>query len=105
MAIIYKIFRADEYAELLVNGQTSGAPIDRSDGYIHISTGDQVEVTASKQFAGERGLKLLALESDTLGMAELGVDALVRAIRGEEVASLIDSGAALVTKDNMGEFQ
>ena len=38
-------------------------------------------------------------------MAELGVDALVKAIRGEEVESLIDSGAALVTKDNMGEFQ
>ena len=38
-------------------------------------------------------------------MAELGVDALVKAIRGEEVASLIDSGAALVTKDNMGEFK
>jgi uncharacterized protein (DUF952 family) len=69
MAIIYKIFRADEYAELLANGQTRGAPIDRSDGYIHISTGDQVEVTASKHFAGERGLKLLALESDTLGDA------------------------------------
>jgi simple sugar transport system substrate-binding protein len=38
-------------------------------------------------------------------MAELGVDALVKAIRGEEVDSLIDSGAALVTKDNMAEFQ
>ena len=38
-------------------------------------------------------------------MAELGVDALVRAIRGDEVPSLIDSGAALVTKDNMAEFQ
>ncbi len=38
-------------------------------------------------------------------MAELGVDALVRAIRGEEVESLIDSGAALVTKDNMSDFQ
>ena len=38
-------------------------------------------------------------------MAELGVDALVKAIRGEKVESLIDSGAALVTKDNMGEFQ
>lgn len=37
-------------------------------------------------------------------MAELGVDALVRAIRGEEVPNLIDSGAALVTKDNMGDF-
>lgn len=38
-------------------------------------------------------------------MAELGVDALVKAIRGESVESLIDSGAALVTKDNMAKFQ
>jgi simple sugar transport system substrate-binding protein len=38
-------------------------------------------------------------------MAELGVDALVKAIRGEQVESLIDSGAALVTKDNMADFQ
>ena len=37
-------------------------------------------------------------------MAELGVDALVKAIRGEKVESLIDSGAALVTKDNMSKF-
>lgn len=37
-------------------------------------------------------------------MAELGVDALVKAIRGEKVESLIDSGAALVTKDNMADF-
>ncbi len=38
-------------------------------------------------------------------MAELGVDALVKAIRGEKVTSLIDSGAALVTKDNMAQFK
>jgi ABC-type sugar transport system substrate-binding protein len=38
-------------------------------------------------------------------MAELGVDALVRAIRGEAVESLIDSGAALVTVDNMDQFK
>jgi simple sugar transport system substrate-binding protein len=38
-------------------------------------------------------------------MAELGVDALVKSIRGEKVESLIDSGAALVTKDNMAEFK
>jgi simple sugar transport system substrate-binding protein len=37
-------------------------------------------------------------------MSELGVDALVKAIRGEKVESLIDSGAALVTKDNMSKF-
>ena len=38
-------------------------------------------------------------------MAELGVDALIKAINGEPVDSLIDSGAALVTKDNMAKFQ
>ena len=38
-------------------------------------------------------------------MAELGVDALVRAIGGEDVPSLIDSGAALVTPESMAEFQ
>jgi ABC-type sugar transport system substrate-binding protein len=38
-------------------------------------------------------------------MAELGVDALVKAIKGEKVESLIDSGAALVTRDNMDSFK
>ncbi|MEQ1901442.1 MAG: sugar ABC transporter substrate-binding protein [Devosia sp.] len=38
-------------------------------------------------------------------MAELGVDALVKAIRDEKVENLIDSGAALVTPDNMAQFQ
>ena len=38
-------------------------------------------------------------------MAELGVDALVKAIKGEKVELLIDSGAALVTKDNMDKFK
>jgi simple sugar transport system substrate-binding protein len=38
-------------------------------------------------------------------MAELGVDALVRAIAGEDVPSLIDSGAALVTVENMSDFK
>jgi simple sugar transport system substrate-binding protein len=38
-------------------------------------------------------------------MASLGVDALVKAIKGEKVESLIDSGAALVTKDNMDKFK
>ena len=38
-------------------------------------------------------------------MAELGVEALVKAIHGEQPPSLIDSGAALVTKDNMDKFK
>ena len=67
MAIIYKIFRAAEFAEFVRKGETLGAPVDLEDGYIHMSTGDQVEVTAAKHFAGEEGLKLLGIESDDLG--------------------------------------
>ncbi|MBY5603990.1 sugar ABC transporter substrate-binding protein [Rhizobium leguminosarum] len=38
-------------------------------------------------------------------MAELGLDALVKSIRGEKVESMIDSGAALVTPENMAKFK
>jgi len=64
--LIYKIFRADEWAELNDTGATRGAPVDRADGYVHFSTADQVAETCAKWFAGETGLVLLALESDGL---------------------------------------
>ncbi|PYE85486.1 DUF952 domain-containing protein [Pseudoroseicyclus aestuarii] len=65
--LIYKIFRAPEWAALEEAGQTDGAPIDVTDGYIHISTAAQVEETAAKHFAGEDGLMLIALEAESLG--------------------------------------
>ena len=67
MARIYKIFRAEEYAEFTANGETLGAPIDVADGYVHFSTAEQAAETAAKHFAGETGLKLLILEADDLG--------------------------------------
>ncbi|MEM6387026.1 MAG: DUF952 domain-containing protein [Pseudomonadota bacterium] len=69
MPVIYKIFRADEYAEFVSKSETRGAPIDIQDGYIHLSTADQVEETASKHFVGELGLKLLTIDSEALGAA------------------------------------
>ncbi|MGR3455168.1 DUF952 domain-containing protein [Pseudooceanicola sp.] len=65
--LIYKIFRAPEWAELQAEGETDGAPIDRADGYVHFSTAAQAAETAAKHFAGEDGLWLLALDADTLG--------------------------------------
>lgn len=69
MTIIYKIFREPEHRAFEERGETEGAPVDVSDGYIHFSTAEQVAETAAKHFAGEQGLKLLALESDKLGEA------------------------------------
>ncbi|GAA6188888.1 DUF952 domain-containing protein [Litorivita sp. NS0012-18] len=64
--LIYKIFRADEWAQLQAKGETRGAPIDVADGYVHFSTAAQVAETAAKHFAREEGLMLLALDSDEL---------------------------------------
>ncbi len=57
-----------------------------------------------EQEALEAGIEDATVAQFPAKMAELGVDALVKAIRGEKVESLIDSGAALVTKDNMANF-
>ena len=65
--LIYKILRAPEWADLQENGKSAGAPIDVADGYVHFSTGNQVDVTLAKHFAGEDGLVLLGVETDTLG--------------------------------------
>lgn len=67
--LIYKIFRADEWAALRDTGTTRGAPVDLADGYIHLSTADQAVETAAKHFAGAEGLVLCALDSDALGDA------------------------------------
>lgn len=64
--LIYKIFRADEWAHLKANGETLGAPIDLADGYIHISGAETVVETVRLHFKGESDLMLVALEAEAL---------------------------------------
>ncbi|UWQ30824.1 DUF952 domain-containing protein [Leisingera sp. M523] len=65
--LIYKIFRADEWAALQAAGETTGAPIDVADGYVHFSTATQAAETAAKHFAGAEGLTLLACDAVAMG--------------------------------------
>jgi len=67
--LIYKIFRAPEWAALRAQGATRGAPVDLADGFVHFSTARQAPETAARHFAGEAGLMLLAVDSDRLGEA------------------------------------
>jgi uncharacterized protein (DUF952 family) len=67
LMLIFKIFRTDEWTTLRKEGETTGAPIDVADGYVHFSTATQAAETAAKHFAGVEGLFLLAVEADTLG--------------------------------------
>ncbi len=73
-------------------------------------SGDDIVLVGFDFCCGEAEALEAGIEDATVAqfpskMASLGVDALVKAIKGEEVSSLIDSGAALVTKDNMADFQ
>lgn len=68
--LIYKIFRSDEWAAMQSDGETLGAPIDLSDGYVHFSTAIQARETAAKHFAGEAGLWLIAADTQKMDALE-----------------------------------
>lgn len=65
--LIYKIFRAEEWAALRADKVTQGAPVDLADGFIHFSTPEQAPETAAKHFAGQDNLMLVGVETDRLG--------------------------------------
>ena len=67
--LIYKVFRAAEWAELEAAGETAGAPVDRADGFVHFSTAGQLAGTLARHFAGESGLVLAAVEAGAAGEA------------------------------------
>ncbi len=69
MALIYKICPQALWREAEAAGVFAGAPVDRADGYIHLSTAAQVEETAARHFAGQGDLLLLAVEEAALGEA------------------------------------
>lgn len=65
--LIFKIFRRAEWDALRTAGQTTGAPVDLADGFIHFSTAEQVAGTAARHFATESDLVLVAVEAAALG--------------------------------------
>jgi uncharacterized protein (DUF952 family) len=67
--LIYKICPAALWREAEAAGQFDGAPVDISDGFIHLSTAEQVVETAKRHFAGQDGLLLIALDEAKLGAA------------------------------------
>jgi len=69
VTVVIKLLRAAEWAAFEAAGEFAGSPADLADGYIHMSTPDQVAATAAKWFAGEVGLMALTLDAAALGDA------------------------------------
>jgi uncharacterized protein (DUF952 family) len=67
MITIYKICTAAEWHAAEHDGAYRGSAVDRKDGFIHFSTAEQAVETASKWFAGQRDLVLVAVDASRLG--------------------------------------
>lgn len=66
---VYKILRADEWAAAQATDHYEGSPDDLRDGFVHLSTADQVPGTLDRFFRGETGLTVLAVDAGKLGDA------------------------------------
>ena len=65
----FKIISTDDWAAFQSAGRYAGSAVDLADGYIHMSTAEQVAVTARKHYAGRDDLMLLTVDLDALGEA------------------------------------
>ena len=69
MTCAYKILTADQWAQFQDEGIFTGAPVDLADGYIHMSTTDQLDETLARHFAGQTGLVIATIDLTQLGDA------------------------------------
>ena len=67
--LLYKVLTLAEAEEYDRAGEAPLSAADERDGYVHLSTVEQLLGTLEKHFAGQRAVRLLAVDSDRLGEA------------------------------------
>lgn len=65
----YKVLTSEQWAALQRAGTFAGAPVDLADGYIHMSTADQLGETLAKHFAGQTELVIAEIALGGFGDA------------------------------------
>ena len=65
--LVYKIVDADLWESARKSGRFRGAGIDHEDGFIHLSSGEQVAETARLYFARQTNLVLIEFDAAQLG--------------------------------------
>ena len=66
-ARVYKVLRPGEWKQLEASGVFSGSPDDQRDGFIHLSSREQLKGTLERHFAGEHELAVLEIDAAALG--------------------------------------
>jgi uncharacterized protein (DUF952 family) len=105
VAKIFKICPEAMWHEAEGNGVFRGTPTDLSDGFIHFSTASQLAETARKHFAGQSGLVLIVVDTDSLGPAlawepSRGRSELFPHLYGELPLSAVERAVSLPLGDN-----
>jgi uncharacterized protein (DUF952 family) len=67
--LVYKILPERDWREAVSRGRYEGSADDTRDGFIHLSTREQLASTAAKHFQGQTGLVVVALDVGRLGSA------------------------------------
>jgi uncharacterized protein (DUF952 family) len=65
--IAYKVLTSEQLGILERDGRFEGAPVDMEDGFIHLSTAEQLTGTIEKHFAGQDDLEIVAIDLEALG--------------------------------------
>lgn len=65
--IAFKILKGAELAILVERGHFSGTSADLEEGFIHLSTADQIEHVLQKHYSNVGETHLVAVDLDTLG--------------------------------------
>ncbi|MDE8348293.1 MAG: DUF952 domain-containing protein [Acidocella sp.] len=64
--LVYKVLTRPQWAALQA-GVFEGAPVDVADGYVHLSTAEQLGETLARHFAGQTGLVVARVDLARLG--------------------------------------
>jgi uncharacterized protein (DUF952 family) len=65
----WKVLTDGQFRQFEADGSFVGAPVDLADGYIHMSTLDQLDETLAKHFGGQSDLWLVCVDLTVLGDA------------------------------------
>jgi len=68
-SVAYRVLTQSEADELILTGAFRGASVDRTDGFIHLSTAEQVAGTLEAHFHGHRDLHVATVDLAKLGDA------------------------------------
>ncbi|MEO1615243.1 MAG: DUF952 domain-containing protein [Planctomycetota bacterium] len=65
--VVYKILPRTVWTNAIEQGEFAGHGIDLEDGFIHLSSAQQVRETARLHFAGQTDLLLIEVDAEQLG--------------------------------------